>query len=849
MYSYHVTLCERRIPTDTITTTMPQKQQNHDSNGGSTDATTAFRREYAAALAEALRASETSEPSTKVLCDETYLQLCTDDPLVSERGCRALATALLDSHSSSSSKMNNDKNKKLRCYAPSDRLVQGIQQICQRISRDPSQQSTVTVNKNESSILSHGKKKATSTNVGDDDKDDGGTTRTTSSGLEQQQQHESFLASENRNGSNTAEATQSCAYGTLAWVVFGRIPLLCCLSNDLTEAASWIGSYRGPPLSPSPSNNNNNNAAAEGDDEPLGAKEQESATTEPQREDATEGLPWAAARTNRESEVDNDGDSLVEVWAAESDPSDYGYDSGWDPQQQMGELDAWATSVQVDPHELSQPPSDTQWSDVIHAVTSLLRELQFSKLSGLTLIEWRREKMADYLTQLILTLLLPHPSSSPLFHRPSLSTTANGVVKIPEQEGHWQQLALQPLHVFRDAVAMYPEALMGEYLSLLQHLLQVDHQLESHHRQQGEVTTQSSTSHNNKRTTIAPATWIGLSCLSSVCRDYLETQHASTLRTCILQLPDDLCAILEKSEKGDATATIPWVFLPLFRMLSSRGGGGGSRSPARLAASSILSNTQAQVLLNSGLFRQWLLWWERQSTTDNSDNTNATSPVKHAMEYNLFHLCLLAPTLLGKYAWRFPGFAAEVTNPTVPTISQQQQHVDKNGDTTEYPPPPPPPKATRSVVVLLWNLLGIQLAEQSATSGGGGLSSGKRASRRRHLLLYESVLRQPPAKVLLGNSIHRFVKVWHVSLLDGRSTEKEWHWTVVMVDRMMTTKKPTLRTCLNKMYGCLSNFVILFKILCSRPVFLYYFAFKCPCKTTTVFRTTRKSRQFVSPWL
>jgi hypothetical protein len=93
----------------------------------------------------------------------------------------------------------------------------------------------------------------------------------------------------------------------------------------------------------------------------------------------------------------------------------------------------------------------------------------------------------------------------------------------------------------------------------------------------------------------------------------------------------------------------------------------------------------AQLLLNSGLFRQWLLRWSEQN-----------SPAcKSAVHVSLLDLCFLSPGLLGKYAWRFNGLAATSTILPDAIDSDQDQPV---------------------VNAFCWNMLGIHLSSNAAST-------------------------------------------------------------------------------------------------------------------------------------
>ena len=645
------------------------------------------KQSFAAALAQALHEADAATPSTEELCEETYLQLCLDDPLVSAAGCHALAQAL----SSLLEHDNNHNNKKKQqkppvVYAPSNRLVQGIEQVCQRVSSSKNPTSTSTPHETNSQ----------NKETGPNDKNNNIPGKESSI----PEPPLSLWKSDDQNDPNdTASATAE-----LAWMVFGRIPLACCLSRRLEDAARLLGSYRGPTaVAPHDKQKDPNDDNQNEDTTP---QEQEHVSAAPDDNHPTDNI-------NNHDNNNNDQDSLAEVWAAESDPSDYGFDSGWNPQAQLAELDAWAAiQVQVTPHELSQVPPDPQWTDLALAVAHLVQHhLHSSKFAALSLTQIRKLQVVEYLTQWTLTLALV-PSSSPLFHHASTP-------KDKEEGGggddQWQRLALQPLYVLRDLVTLHPAALLDEYLTLLQQLIQVDHQLSS--------TTTNSITRRPQSTLVEPATWMGLTALSAVCHQYRTTTtpttphvYAISTRTRVLQLADDLCAILEKAQPliapddddntdddDDTTRvrdTLPWTILPLFQILVVVPDTSGRHT---------LTTAQAQLLLNSGLFRQWIGWWDRQVVVVAAASAAASAAgpshqskelLRTAMEYTVWNLCTSAPTLLGKYAWRYPNLAARVTHPP-------KQPDTTNGTTTANSP---------QALVLLWNLLGIHLSLQDGAS-------------------------------------------------------------------------------------------------------------------------------------
>ena len=574
-------------------------------------------RAQAAALAEALRQTEATRPTVHLVVEDTYRQLCFDEPLVTAPDCSALAKALVDESSS---------------YALSNRLVNGVSYLIRQRNVEHNINNVTT------------------------------TTTTTTSNDE-----ESLINPV--QSTTSSESSSPSGYAHIGWTVYGELPLLMLLSDHLTEARALMGSFRAP------------------------------VTTQDDPEQVEEALNKAAAQEQTRATVEQasietpvplaDNTDTEEVWAAESDPSDYDFGTTT-PAERLTELenvdeDAWISPFSVEPADLSEPLSDTTWSHVADAVTYLLQHLNYSGcLAGLMVQQstqqqssWKKLQVTQKLTQLCLTLLLPSAMKSPLFRE--------------YPEAHWQQLALTALHAFRDAVEQEQQrvttttdtsllsSLLDEYVNLLVLLLQADQLAPSLPPKDSSSST----------TVIAPATLVGLGALSSLCqsRGWEGQQQSSKVlvvrgvRETIFRVADDLAHILELQQgasttasENTATAVIPWTFLPIWQVLYNQ-----QKHVSPLTA------TQAQILLQSGMVRQWMLLWQALRSP----------PLRTAMEQALWNLCCVSPTLLGKYVWRFAGFAAHVTTESLPTAVS---------DTS---------------AMFGWNLLGIHLAEQAAAGGAG----------------------------------------------------------------------------------------------------------------------------------
>ena len=531
----------------------------------------ALFRSQAAALARALQEADEQQqaPRLENLAEETYRQLCFDDPVVTSRGCRALAESLVEKSG----------------LALSNRLVHGVDQLCQR--HQGGHELQTSVEEGESLLTSPG-------------------------------------VDEDTNG-----------VSLLAWTIYGQIPLLVLMSDHLEEATTLLGSFR--------TTDTEATAVEENEDKFIEAWEKRQ-NQQRQQQCQEEFSVEMEGRTSDKEGVSPQADELEEVWAAESDPSDYDFGSEPAPADRLAELEAWTKAFVVEPMEFSQSPDDTSWKDVAIAVSSLLQRLLYSSCLADLAAEgsWKRYKIVDQLTQLTLALFLPSTLPPSLFGE--------------YDDSHWQQLALKPLHAFRDAVDEHTDLLLGDYCNLLVLLLQANY-----HTSRAPAVAE----------TIAPATLVGLSAMSSLCNLCLEPnrkatslgrKHISAMRNTILCVVNDLARILENSE-----VALSWTCLSLWQILAFE-----------------LTTAQAQKLLQAGVYSQLMLSWQRHSSI---------TSLRKAIQDSIFYLSCAAPTLLGKYAWRFAGFAASVTS------------MSTHDRTT-----------TPAASIFLWNLLGIELARQ-ATSG------------------------------------------------------------------------------------------------------------------------------------
>ncbi|GKY93740.1 hypothetical protein MPSEU_000341100 [Mayamaea pseudoterrestris] len=556
-----------------------------------------FERNYAKAIAEALRQAEDSPPSrdAHVLLEETYRQLCYDCPIgLSSTACLQLGKILLGEEKSYR-KLEYDAD----LYILSDRLLNGLLQALDKIERP-------------SAIVPPAMDEASTEPVA---------------------QHESFVQP-------LTDQDADSALATLAWNIFGRIPLKVLTAGSLKEAAKYVGTYRGNPVD---LHERDNTAIRDPPEQPNELPD-------------ADDIPIVA---NGNGHVILDGnDNMNEVWAEESDGSEFEFES-----------DRFHVHAHLH-HDESVTTAIRQadsWLQVAQSITNLLSYLSFTKLSSMSMTHWKRLEISNHLSQLSFMLLLQQPSTELLNVFP------------PE---HWQRLALYPIHYFRDATLHHTNDLLNDYLQFLSTLMQIQ-----------------TTTNVSLPSTLMPCTILGVSLLSALCSSLLgeskqqrkaNLAHIKTARQAILEGSDDLTIILETamseqtaSSQSDhaASAVLPWTFLSLWQVVVASC---GNVSPA-------LENAHAQTLLNTGLFRQWLQWWERLVVAGDDEAC-------HVVQESIFDLCLVSPNLLGKYAWRFPGFAGRVCQ----IRNDSSQQVDTDIELAS---------ASRLVDAILWNLLAADFAD------------------------------------------------------------------------------------------------------------------------------------------
>jgi len=667
-----------------------------------------FLKFHARAIAEALQQQEAAEQAyasgdasklqRERLIRDTYIALCHDDPLVeSDFACHCLAAALLDPKAP---------------YALSGPLVEGIRQLCSREEDQQSAPPTIAASKND-------EESGTSNNV-------------------------------NLAAISTSSSPKGSAI--LAWAVYARIPLLCCQASSLSEIHSYLGSYRPPPPPPDPvlSGQRNEQQILESLEKNDEADRLAAMLT--QAEESTKKM---------DSIKDTDGALEEEIWAAESDPSDFEFDSGFSYEQQVNDLqDSLAEwmSDRSDPEKLSKPPDVTNWKQVRHAVMDLTSQLTYRKVQSLWTSGLGNDAQAnalvggtlsgrgpsDLLAHFTMTLLMPPPAPpapQTKSSRPSIFDSPDDEEHVLQPQRQLQAMAWYPLWVLRDAAVNLPSLNhYSKYLTLLQTLIAVD---------AASAISTTAVTGKKEAMSMAPATYVGLASLSALCQQVISAEEKSTstnisnheaveryraLRLAVWEIADDLSHALERedairkatttkdmeaksSDAGKENITgsdwIVWTILPMLEIMSNQ---------RLLTGNSIMPNAESMAqrhhqqqisqqwsgLLQSGFFKQWLL--RLQDLQQGSSESNQTARVLWRLVrrslMNVIAQSMPATSALGKYAWRFPGFA---TIADIGPSRGEEADGNKKQQSSEL-------IFENIVDDVLWNLLAVELAGNSSST-------------------------------------------------------------------------------------------------------------------------------------
>ena len=388
----------------------------------------------------------------------------------------------------------------------------------------------------------------------------------------------------------TAGGATPLGYSLLSFTIFCEIPLQCCEATSLKDVQILLGSFRGP--------------------------ERDDGEVEVEKEVVDEDIDVEAriqAMQQQQTHASGDRETQYEeVWAEESDPSDFVFESN----AQQVDWSAWEDVV-IDPIKLSKPLNDG-WHQVTQAVGNLLRELNLSMLQPIPSSEWRLYKVSGSLTQLTLTIALE---------------SRNSMLK------SLRRWSVQPLNVLRDRFLSKHDC-AGDYLTLVQSLIAVN------------------AGKNDNPEIFEESSLMGLASLSYACQQMKQYGQLVKIRLCSVECCENLATLVSQfsSPTTDASTRHPneWVglvnaILPLLEVISNVSMNGTHRMKHVT-----LSPKEAQWLLNSDLLRELVMF----SSKRYSSSLPAFAKLCHqALVGSVLSLSLQNMQIIGKYVYRVPEMA------------------------------------------------------------------------------------------------------------------------------------------------------------------------------------------------
>ena len=587
-----------------------------------------FLRKFAVEIAAALREKEDgqlqnqrqNQPSVDESVDELYRALVFDEPLVDRiPNLPVVASALSRQLATSTSS-----------YAISNRLVNGILYLC-------NQHATTSAQK-KSKVAETGNDKKTDTN--------------------------------NLNRDNvTSYSTIQIAIAKLAFCILVEIPLQCCRENNASSSSQLkkirqlLGSYKGT----NRSNTSRNDESVE-----VTTKTSESEYSQPLEEEKVEATKTEAHPSEETRQIESE-----EVWAAESDPSDFDYGEGIDTINE----DAWAQPESdidwLDPQVLSRPDPDMTPQQVRDAIGSLLQHASYTLLEPIFCLPQKETAVyISKLTHLVLVLLQPRKEST---------NSDSDVDDSLFLGSSMDDAILSPLWILRDAaiyhgknatrkstIANYEQS----YLQVLQTLLGMD---QAHLQDVGKIAIS-----RKEEPDLCVSSIVGMSSLSSWCASQIKP--SSVTIEAIVDCMNDLEHIIERGQ-NHYKSNLPDTLIPILETLSGIHYDRLNNNNVG-TAHCYKGSTIPQTFLNSGLLRQILVL----VATINEENALG-------FHHALWGLCIAYPKIIGKYVFRHPGSSQ--------IIRSYATHLD-----TSTP--------QNCVECILWNVYGWHHCKESSS---GGLSS------------------------------------------------------------------------------------------------------------------------------
>ena len=663
--------------------------------------------EEEAAERERLKAGSTSK-STAALAnkDDTkewtrlrtaYIELCHDDPIVTggNGDCRRLAKAIIPKQKRSKSKSRllspkaaaakTNTNK----LALSSRLVEGILQATSRAEARAVSSSSATTT--QSAI--------------NDDKSTANTTL--------QEETESMFS---------PTITTSEGYAELAFAIFIEGPYRCLQKADnLQTTSNFLGSFQ-PPTKSNTSCTQNNNEGLSAEEkarlvdeatanlvsgmEKMSAVDSKDATEKQQsntkaNDDASSSSSEFFHNSKMPTtQLDNDNDSMQEIFAEESDPDDYDFGPSCtsDVQTIFGQQKDNDDELTFNPLELSEPSAINQtWKGARKGVYHLLSSASYGKLAlgSISSRTWSEGDISEVLADLAFMLLLENKvqvgttvaASESLLTQSASSNEEEDIVAL------WDR----PLFLLRDRALdkNHGHDALPSYLQLLNALLSNSDEDQT---VMSILSSPLKSQTEDDSSTLPPATTVGLSSLASLCSSKEMTDASSgkmsgmsvwsvcprdEVRKTIMSSLYSLASIVEsvrpqksvlskmnqddRSENSSTWIRTAVCIISIIEYLTSLQarfdyqplfeGGGSSRSTT-------LSESDAKEISDSGLFRELLSLFTttrpKDETSSDGDDQNAENVVRMQLLCTLFTLSTQSPELLGRYAVRVPEFINEV---------------------------------------------------------------------------------------------------------------------------------------------------------------------------------------------
>ncbi len=586
---------------------------------------------YAKQLAEALLENERhqreillsphSQSFTKEDLEDAYLALCYDEPMLKNDSiCRQLAFELISSSfpqsdgQSQSGRMTQMTKSKL---ALSDRFVNGILE-------------TTGNHRNQSQTSSKPSPPASLQKENDD-------------------------YTKSYNGEQIIDNTSaSRGYTDLAFASFAKGPLHCCNallkfdrdgsftnSNACLKATrSFLGTYNGK--------EDVANQDGRGDKEEATNNFLNSMVN--QNDSVNNVVKQSIQHESKVTEEDlNDDDSMKEIFAPESDPDDFDYgDDRFSSPIDMNSGNFQQMTHFLNVESLCQPKMLTL-HEMSHRLKSLLADLSYRRITMSTKL-WKELGVSNILSELTVCLLKCLGSKDESID--SLGMMFNS-----------------PLITLRDRVldGGYAHDALDAYLDLIYQLLVSD---------ASNVGSFASTNRGEVKE-LSPARAVGMSSLASLCSSVefsgiTKKQQRIKIRAMVMKCLDTLtdCVEFVRPKKSEASGTpmvssLPsWVRVamaisPIIDFLTgvkSRSDFGSVEDSSSLS----LSNSEAQSILQTGLFRELIMLYV-QATSSNiegiEDTTKATAVARQLLLRQILVISAQSQ-ILAKYVSRVPELSS-----------------------------------------------------------------------------------------------------------------------------------------------------------------------------------------------